>query len=615
MSELSFGEKLLIARKQLDLFQYEMAEKLGVHPNSITKYERGEGKPQGSIVRMFDLLCEQQGIRFDNYQPAQEVTKGEAMKIVLAEKVSPATLAVFAAEPGWEVLTHDQLADGLPAALADADALVVRSAVQADDALMAAGPKLRVIGRAGVGVDNIDADAATRRGIVVMNTPGANAVAVAELAICQMLALARKLPLANSTMHAGKWEKKNLQGVELRAKTLGILGLGRIGLEVAKRARGFGMELIGSDPFVSPAVARENGIRLVTVEELFATADYLTLHVGLTPQTTGIINAKTLAAMKKGVRIVNCARGELIVDEALVEALKSGQVAGAALDVFAKEPAKETPYHGLENVILTPHIAGSTAEAQEAVGIQIARQVRDYLKLGVVQNAVNLPSLSHEEYVQLAPYIDLAGRLGSFLAQAGKGGPNSNLDAINLVYGGTLAEAKVDLVRNAAIAGLLEGSEAVNRINATSVAEERGIRVHEEKQESTRGGAATVLTIELHSAAGKSHASATVIHGEQPRLLQFDGIDIETPLEGNLLVCRNNDVPGVIGKIGTILGEKGVNIANFALGRERAKAGKPAKALAVVQVDAPVAGEVIDALLTIPALLEAKPVKLPEAGY
>ena len=368
------------------------------------------------------------------------------------------------------------------------------------------------------------------------------------------------------------------------------------------------MEIIGSDPFVSAAVARENGIKLVTLDELFAGSDYLTLHVGLTPQTANIINAKTLATMKKNVRIVNCARGELIEDAALVEALKSGKVAGAALDVFTVEPPKESPYFGLDNVILTPHVAGSTAEAQEAVGIQIARQVRDYLKLGVVQNAVNLPSLSHEEYVQLAPYIDLAGRLGAFLSQAGKSG----IEGIDLVYGGMLAEAKVDLVRNAAIAGLLAGLENVNRINATSVAQERGIRVHEEKQETTRSGA-TVLTIELHSANGKSSATGTVIRGEQPRLLQFDGIDIETPLEGNLLVCRNLDVPGVIGKIGTTLGEKGVNIANFALGRERA-GEKPVKALAVVQVDAPVAGAVLEALSSIEALLEAKPVSLPEAG-
>jgi D-3-phosphoglycerate dehydrogenase len=605
--ELSFGEKLLIARKQLDLYQYEMAERLGVHPNSIWKYERGEGKPHSAVIRMFDLMCEKEGIRFDEYKSASAAAeKGEAMKIVLAEKVSPATLAVFAAEPGWEVLTHDKLPDGLAAAIKDADALVVRSAVQVDDALMEQAPKLRVVGRAGVGVDNIDADAATRRGIVVMNTPGANAVAVAELTIGLMLALARKVPAANSSMHAGKWEKKSLQGAELRGKTLGILGLGRIGLEVAKRARGFGLEIIGSDPFVSAAVARETGIKLVSLDELIAGSDYLTLHVGLTPQTSGVINAKSLAAMKKGVRIINCARGELVEDAALAAALKSGQVAGAALDVFTVEPPKDSPYTGLDNVILTPHIAGSTAEAQEAVGIQIARQVREYLKLGVVQNAVNLPSLSHEEYVQLSPFIDLASRLGSFLAQTGKGG----IEAIHLVYGGALIDAKTDLVRNSAIAGLLQGSENVNRINAAAVAEERGIRVHEEKQEGHRGG--TMLAVELHSASGTSHATATVIHDEQPRLLEFDGIDVEAPLEGNLLVCRNLDVPGVIGKIGTTLGEYGVNIANFALGRDRSGL-KPVKALAVVQVDAPVSQDVLQALLKIEALLEVKLVKLPEA--
>jgi D-3-phosphoglycerate dehydrogenase / 2-oxoglutarate reductase len=606
MSELSFGEKLLIARKQLDLYQYEMAERLGVHPNSLTKYERGEGKPHAAVVRMFELFCEQQGVRFDEYRGGEK-GKGEAMKIVLAEKVSPATLAVFAAEPGWDVKTHDQLPDGLPAALKDADALVVRSAVQVDDALMEHAPKLRVIGRAGVGVDNIDAEAATRRGIVVMNTPGANAVAVAELTLGLMIALARKVPAANATMHAGKWEKKSLQGGELRGKTLGILGLGRIGLEVARRARGFGMELIGADPFVSAAVARENGIVLVPLEELLAKADYLTLHVGLTPQTHGIINAKTLATMKKGVRIVNCARGELVVDADLVEALKSGQVAGAALDVFTVEPPKESPYFALDNVILTPHIAGSTGEAQEAVGVQIAHQVREYLKLGVATNAVNLPSLSHEEYVELAPYIGLAGRLGAFLAQVGKTG----IESIHIVYGGTLTEAKTELVRNAAIAGLLEGSENVNRINAAAVAQERGIRVHEEKEESHRGGAATVLTLVLHTAQGESRASATVIHGEQPRLLAFDSIDVEAPLAGSLVVCRNLDVPGVIGKIGTILGQQGVNIANFALGRERAGA-KPVKALAVVQVDEPAKPTVLDALKSIEALLEAKAVSLPE---
>jgi D-3-phosphoglycerate dehydrogenase len=609
MPELTFAEKLLVARKQLDLYQYEMAERLGVHPNSLTKYERGEGKPHAAVVRMFELLCEKEGIRFDEFEGAQGAARKEnTMKIVLAEKVSPATLAVFQDEPGWQVLTHDQLTDGLPAALADAEALVVRSAVQATDALMAAAPKLRVIGRAGVGVDNIDTEAATRRGIVVMNTPGANAVAVAELTLGMMLALARKLTVADSSMHAGRWEKKSLQGTELRAKTLGILGLGRIGLEVARRAKAFGMEIVGNDPFVTPAVARENGIALVSLEELFAKADYLTLHVGLTPQTAGIINAKSIAAMKKGVRIVNCARGELIEDAALIEAIKSGQIAGAALDVFAHEPLKDSPYQALDSVILTPHIAGATNEAQEAVGIQIARQVREYLKLGVVQNAVNMPSLSHEEYLVLAPYIDLAERLGRFLAQAGRGG----IEAIHIVYAGALAEAKTELVRNAAIAGLLSASEHVNRINAANVAAERGIRVHEEKRESTRGGASTVLTLELHTATGKSHASATVIHGTQPRLLQFDGIDIEAPLAGYLLVCRNLDVPGVIGRIGTTLGETGANIGTFALGRERAGV-KSAKALAVVQLDAPVSKKVLEELEKIEALIEATPVELPKA--
>ena len=290
---------------------------------------------------------------------------------------------------------------------------------------------------------------------------------------------------------------------------------------------------------------------------------------------------------------------------ALVAALKSGHVAGAALDVFASEPLTDSAYLGLDNVILTPHIAGSTAEAQEAVGIQIACQVRDYLKLGVVQNAVNLPSLSHEEYVVLAPYIDLAGRMGAFLAQAGKPG----IEAIDLVYSGKLGQAKTELVRNAAIAGVLEGMEDVNRINASTVATERGIRVHEETEESHRGGAASTLTVVLHTAEGTSRATGTVIHGEQPRLLAFDAIDIETPLEGHLLVCRNLDVPGVIGKIGTTLGEYGVNIANFALGRER-KGAKPVKALAVVQIDAPVTGAALDAILRIEAILEAKPVKL-----
>jgi D-3-phosphoglycerate dehydrogenase len=609
MPELTFGEKLILARKQLNLYQYQMAEHLGVHPNSIWKYEQGEGKPQASVVRIFEMFCAQNNIHFDDYT---STTKGPSMKIVLAEKVSPATLAILASESDWQVLTPEDVAKlpgKLNEALADADALVVRSAVQVDDAMLEHAPKLRVIGRAGVGVDNIDADAATRRGIVVMNTPGANAVAVAELTLGLMLALARKLPQANATMHVGKWEKKSLQGVELRGKTLGILGLGRIGLEVAKRARGFGMDMLAHDPFVSTAVAREAGIKLVSTEELFANSDYLSLHVGLTPQTHSILNERTIATMKKGVRILNCARGELIEETALVAALQSGQVGGAALDVFTVEPPKDSPYAGMPNVILTPHIAGSTDEAQEAIGIQLARQVREYLKLGVVQNAVNVASLTHEEYVLLAPFIDLAGRLGNFLSQA----TPRNIESIHLSYSGGLAEGKTDMLRNAAIAGLLSQSEHVNRINAYTVAQERGIRIVEEKKESVRGGAANVLSITLHDKSASTKASATVLHGEQPRLLAFDGMDIESPLEGSLLVCRNQDVPGVIGNIGTVLGQQGVNIANFALGRERQREGNPdgpLKALSVVQVDSPVGPEVLEALGKIPHLLQVRLVQL-----
>ena len=531
------------------------------------------------------------------------------MKIVLAEKVSPATLAVFQTEPGWQIVTHDQIKNGLAAEIADADGLVVRSAVQVDDALMASAPKLRVIGRAGVGVDNIDAEAATRRGIVVMNTPGANAIAVAELTLGMMLALARQLPKANSTMHAGKWEKKSLQGVELRGKKLGVLGLGRVGLEVARRARGFGMEVIGHDPFVSASIARENAIQLVSTDELFQQADYLTLHVGLTPQTTGIINEETIAKMKKGVRIVNCARGELIVEEALADALKSGQVGGAALDVFHQEPLKDSPFFSLDNVILTPHIAGSTAEAQEAVGVQIALQVREYLKLGVVQNAVNLPSLSHEEYLELAPYITLADRLGTFLTQF----PHGSFESINISYNGRISEAKTDLIRNSAIEGILGHAEGVNPINAASVAQERGIRIFEEKKPTASGGAGNVLKLSIHTQAGDVTASGTVLHGSSARLLSLNGIDIEAPLEGTVLTIRNQDVPGVIGRVGTILGDHKINIANFALGRANQGHHVPhGTALAVVQVDGEVTEAVLKALRGVEAITEVHEASLGE---
>jgi D-3-phosphoglycerate dehydrogenase / 2-oxoglutarate reductase len=526
------------------------------------------------------------------------------LKIVLAEKVSPATLAIFQKEPGWNIVTADQIPQGgLPAELADADALVVRSAVQADAKLLAAAPKLRIIGRAGVGVDNIDATEATRRGIVVMNTPGANAIAVAELTLGLMIALARSIPRANGGMHAGKWDKKSLQGTELRGKTLGIVGLGRIGLEVARRAKAFGMSLVGYDPFIAPAIARENNVTLVSLDEIFAQSDYLSLHVGLTPQTEGLINEESIARMKRGIRIVNCARGELIVDAALAQALREGAVAGAALDVFREEPLKDSPYVGLDNVLLSPHIAGSTDEAQEAIGIQLANQVRDYLKLGVVQNAVNVASLNEDEYAELAPYIEMAARLGRLLGHAaGTTHGDATLgtvESISLTYNGRLASLKTDMIRNAAIAGVLHGADGVNRINATAAAAERGIRVQEDKREQIAGGTGSTLRLSLHWArksAGGDQAGiaqgdwtglATVLHGRSPRLLSYDGIDIEAELAGTLVIIRNHDVPGVIGRIGTLLGEEQLNIASFALGRGDAASHTPGQALAVVQLDVP----------------------------
>jgi D-3-phosphoglycerate dehydrogenase / 2-oxoglutarate reductase len=539
------------------------------------------------------------------------------MKIVLAEKVSPATLAVFQQEPGWNVVTPDQIKNGLAAELADADALVVRSAVQADAKLLESAPNLRVIGRAGVGVDNIDTDAATHRGIVVMNTPGANAVAVAELTLGLMISLARAIPRANATMHQAKWEKKSLQGQELRGKTLGIVGLGRIGLEVARRARSFGMQLIGYDPFIAPVIARENDVTLVSIDDIFKQSDYLTLHVGLTTQTEGMINPTSIAIMKKGIRIINCARGELIVESALAEALKSGKVAGAALDVFHQEPLKESPFFDLDNVILSPHIAGATDEAQEAIGIQLAMQVRDYLKLGVVQNAVNLPSLSHEEYLEVAPYIEMAERLGHFLSH----GTPGNLENIQITYTGRIASGKTDLIRNAAIAGIFAGSEGngeakstANRINAAAIAAERGIRIQEDKKEFTTGGAGSVLKLVLHSSDGDTSASATVLHGTSPRLLTYDGIDIEAPLTGTLVAIRNHDVPGVVGRIGTILGEHSVNIANFALGRStRSQRVPQGQALAVVQIDVPSAAPAnaaVEALRKVEAIASVRLIEL-----
>jgi D-3-phosphoglycerate dehydrogenase / 2-oxoglutarate reductase len=442
-----------------------------------------------------------------------------------------------------------------------------------------------------------------------MNTPGANAVAVAEQTIGMMLAMARHLCRADALMKSGKWEKKSLQGTELRGKTLGIVGLGRIGMEVARRARSFGMEIIGHDPFVSVAVVKEQGIRLASLDELYGAADYITLHVGLTPQTTGMINHATIGKMKKGVRLVNCARGELVNEPDLVQALQQGHIAAAALDVFAEEPLKNSPLQKMENVILTPHIGGSTFEAQEAVGVQIAQQVREYLKHGVIQNAVNVPSVSAEEYAQLQPYIVLAERMGAFLAQISEG----SIEEISLRYSGHIADWKTDLIRNGAIKGILNQTldEKANLVNAASLAEIRGLRVVEaHKTKASTGGAGSVLSIFLKSSKEQHLVKGAVLRGSAPRLLHIDEIDIEAPLERDLIYLRNRDVPGVIGKVGTILGEAEINIADFSLGRRGDPASEPREAIAVVHIDGRVSDEVLKKLEKIPAVRQAKAVRL-----
>jgi D-3-phosphoglycerate dehydrogenase / 2-oxoglutarate reductase len=531
------------------------------------------------------------------------------MKIVVAEKISSSAVNALR-EPGWEIITADQISGNLPEHLANADALVVRSAVQVDGKLLEHAPKLRVVGRAGVGVDNVDLDAATRKGIAVMNTPGGNAVAVAEQTLGMMLAMARFLCKADVSMHAGKWEKKSLQGTELRGKNLGIVGLGKIGMEVARRAQAFGMQIVAHDPFVAPAIAKEQKITMASLDDLYAAADYITLHVGLTPQTTGMINTDSIKKMKKGVRLVNCARGELIEEAALIEALKQGHIAGAGLDVFVQEPLKNSPLQALDNVILTPHVGGSTSEAQEAVGVQIAKQVKDYLKDGVIQNAVNVPSVSHEEYMKLQPYVVLAERLGAFLAQVSDG----TLEEISMRYSGGISEWKTDLIRNAGAKGVLNQylQEKANLVNAAAIADSRGLRLTEERKPKTSGGADNVLSIQLTTSQEKHIVKGAVLHGQIPRLLHVDGIEVEAPLESNLIYMRNSDVPGVIGRVGTILGQHKINIANFSLGRrsEEDPAGQPREAIAVVHVDGIVPDAVLAELRKSPAVKQARAIRL-----
>jgi D-3-phosphoglycerate dehydrogenase len=522
------------------------------------------------------------------------------VKIVVAEKIASAAMKVLEAIPNCTVITPEQFTIDPALAVSDADALIVRSAVQADAALIESARSIRVIGRAGVGVDNIDVEVATRRGIVVMNAPGASAVSVAELTLGLMIAMARHISRADQTTRSGKWDKKNLQGTELKGKVLGIIGLGRIGTETARRAQAFGMRIIGSDPYLSPARAKELGIELLSIDDLYAQADYISLHLALTHQTEGMINAEAIAKMKPGVRLVNCARGELVEEAALESALRSGHVASAALDVFCEEPTHNTALLSAPNLLATPHIAASTKEGQEAVGIQIAKQVRDYLQQGIAQNAVNLPSLSDVEYNQIKPYMALAGRLGRFASQLFA----SNLAEVDVKFEGEIGAWKTQLIRSAAVAAILQSDtdEPTNIINAQAAAEERGVVVRETRAHPD--ARVNVIQLRLSGPTGTVECRGTLVLGNSPRLVHLNGIDIESYLDGYFVVVANLDAPGVVGSIGTLLGQHSINIARLSLGRE----GR--QALAIVQVDDPVSPEVLAGLRRVSSVQKVSIVKV-----
>lgn len=515
------------------------------------------------------------------------------MKILVAEPLAAAGIELLKAQPGWDVVVADPKTYSQH--LADTDALLVRSAVKVNADVLSKAPKLKVIGRAGVGVDNVDLKAATAAGVLVMNTPGGNAVSVAEHTLGLMLAMARSIPQANASTKGGKWEKKKFLGTELRGKTLGVMGLGSIGREVVKRARAFEMKIVGTDPFVSTQSAADIGVTLVSREELYAQSDYITMHVALTVETQGMLNDDAFARMKKGVRIINCARGELMDAEALCRALQSGKVGGAAIDVFQTEPpAAGEPLLAFENVLATPHIGGSTEEAQEIVGVRIVEQLVEYLQHGVALNAVNVPAMTAEQYQAVGPYIDLAERLGNFAAYVASGNPSS----VRLIYQGKIGEQNTALVRNAGLAGVLSRSMAhrANVVNAPQLAMDRGLTYAE--QQGQRAGAMDAIRLEVVTDKGTTSVEGTLVMG-QPRLMVVDGIRCEAPLSGHLLFSSNADVPGVVGHFGAVLGKHGINIAHFSLGRqeEPSTPGAPLEAIVITETDTPVPEAVIQQIL------------------
>ena len=525
------------------------------------------------------------------------------MKIVVADDLPVSALDLLRAE-GWNIDARTaRPPDQLAADLADADALVVRSATKVTAPLITAAPRLRVIARAGTGVDNVDVTAASGRGIVVMNAPGANSVSVAELAIGFLLALARHVPAADAAMKQGKWEKKKFMGEEVRDKTLGLAGLGRIGQEVARRAAAFGMRIVAHDPFIAEHVAADLGVELVSLDDLFARADYVSLHMPSNDKTRHLVNADRLSRSRKGIRIINTARGDLIDEGALADAIESGQVGGAALDVFQTEPPTDPRLQKLPQVIATPHIAASTREGQELVGVETAAALRDFLKDGIIRNAVNFPSVSAEEFIRLRPFIELGERLGAFIAQMN----DSRANGLGVRYYGELAEARNDMLGNAVLVGLFKQilEAGVTPVNARSIAADRGLEIVESRSTRPRNYT-SLISVKLHTSDGERWVEGAVFERTSPRLVLLDGIGIEAPLGGTMIVIRNNDQPGVIGEVGTILGRHGVNIANFALGRDGARA------IGVVIVDetAPIPDAVLADLRRVKAIQEARIVRV-----
>lgn len=523
-------------------------------------------------------------------------------KVLVSDKLSETAVQIFR-DRGVEV---DYLPDlgkdkeKLAEVIGQYDGLAIRSATKVTAKLLEAATNLKVIGRAGIGVDNVDIPAASKKGVIVMNTPFGNSVTTAEHAIALMFAVARQLPEASVSTHEGKWEKNRFMGVEVFNKTLGIIGAGNIGSIVIDRALGLKMKVLAYDPFLSEERAKELGVKKVELDELLAKADFITLHVPLTEKTRNILSRENLTKTKKGVRIVNAARGGLIDEEALAELLKSGHVAGAALDVFATEPATESPLFGLPNVVVTPHLGASTTEAQENVALQVAEQMSDYLLTGAVQNALNMPSVTAEEAATMGPWLKLAGHLGTFVGQM----TDEPIKAINVLYDGTAAEMNLKALNAAVIAGVMKATNPdVNMVSAPVMAAERGVQVATTTQAKT-GVFDGYIKVTMVTDTRERSIAGTVFSDGKPRFIQIRGINIDAEIGEHMLYTRNKDVPGVIGALGTTLGDLGVNIANFTLGRT--KSGDDA--IAILYLDEPLKPEVVDALNATGKFIQVRPI-------